>query len=159
MAFYDVYLSADQQPMTLAAIEPKFWQNFCAAVNRPDWLVLHTDVSQQARLNQEIQALFATKTAAEWEALLRHADCCFTLVTPPTKLTDDPHIQARGMAGIDGMGIPWMRGPVRFDDMDDDMPLGQAPGYGSHTREVLKEAGYTEADIATLELSGVVRQG
>jgi alpha-methylacyl-CoA racemase len=159
MAFYDVYLSADQQPMTLAAIEPKFWQNFCAAVNRPDWLPLHTDTSQQAHLKQEIQALFATKTAAEWEALLRHADCCFTLVTPPTKLADDPHIQARGMAGIDGKGIPWMRGPVRFDDMDDDMPLEHAPGYGSHTREVLKEAGYAESDIATLELSGVVRQG
>jgi len=156
MAFYDVYLSSDQQPMTLAAIEPKFWQNFCTAINRPDWLPLHNELSQQDRLKQEMQTLFATQTAAEWDALLRHADCCFTLITPPTQLADDPHIQARGMAGLDENGIPWMRSPVRLGD---DSPLGYAPGYGSHTRAVLTEAGYSDGEIATFEQSGIVRQG
>lgn len=156
MAFYEVYFSADQQPMTLAAIEPKFWQNFCSAVNRPEWVALHTDISQQPYLKQEMQTLFATRTAAEWNTLLRHVDCCFTLVTPPAQLADDPHVQARGMAGVDQKGIPWMRSPMRLGNP---VELGHAPGYGSHTRSVLVEAGFTDDEIVALEQIGVVRQG
>ncbi len=155
MAFYNVYQSADDLPMALAALEPKFWHNFCTAVNRPDWLALHTDESQQERLKQEIAALFATQSAAAWSDLLSGADCCFTLVTPPNQLMNDPQIQARGMAGIDAQGIPWMRSPVRVSG--EQAAVGHAPGYGEHTRMVLTEAGYTAEEIADLVQKEIIK--
>ncbi len=154
-AFYDVYWSSDEKPMSLAPIEPKFWHNFCTAVTRPDWIEAHLNWQEQPRLKSEMQALFSTKTAAEWDVLLRDADCCFTLITPPEKLADDPHLQARHMAGISPDGTPWMRSPLHFQS--ETAPIGTAPGYGEHTRDVLTEAGYSDAEIATFISANVVK--
>src|SRR5690606_10892426 len=114
LACYEVYHSQDGQALTLAALEPKFWANFCNAVNHPEWIAIHQDSNQQDHLKREIQAMFSTKSAAEWDALLTPVDCCFALVTPPANLIHDPHVQARQAAGLDAQGIPWMRSPVRF---------------------------------------------
>lgn len=155
MAFYNVYLSRDGVSLALAAIEAKFWQNFCTAVGHPEWIPVHQDYTEQERLKAELAALFATKTAAEWDALLRHADCCFTPVIAPEKLTDDPQIQARGMAGIGEGGLPWMRSPVHIGDATP--VIGTAPGYGEHTRQVLAEAGYSREEITALENTGIIK--
>ncbi len=148
-AFYRVYKSADDQPLALAPIEPKFWENFCRAVGREDWLPHHLNPEKQAWLAEEIGALFRTRTAQEWHDLLYHADCCFTRITPPEALLDDPQVRARGMAGLDERGIPWMRTPVRFGAGHDGPPR-PAPGYGEHTAQVLGEAGFTPQEIAAL---------
>jgi alpha-methylacyl-CoA racemase len=153
MAFYEVYTSSDGEPLALAAIEPKFWQNFCNTVGHPEWIAPHQDMTQQDELKRQISAMFATKTAAEWDALLRDADCCFTRITPSAKLADDPHIMQRGMAGVDAAGLPWMRSPVRLTS--DDFHVGRAPGYGEHTRAVLSEAGFTDVEIEDLFAKGV----
>jgi len=153
MAFYQVYACADGEKLAFAPIEPKFWANFCQAVGRPDWLALHTDPTQQAFLKRELAALFATRGADEWMALLGPADCCVTRITPTEKLADDPQVQARGMARLESDGVPFMRSPLR---------LGQTPAYepapqqGQHTREVLEAAGYSAAELEDLFAHGIV---
>ncbi|MCU0514275.1 MAG: CoA transferase [Anaerolineae bacterium] len=155
MACYAVYFSADEQPLALAPIEPKFWHNFCAAVQRPDWLPLHQDLAAQARLKAEIQALFATHTAAEWDARLGGADCCFTRIVPPARVADDPQVQARGLAGVGDDGVPWLRSPVHLGP--DKPPLIPAPQPGEHTRQVLAGLGYSPAALDALAAAGVIR--
>jgi alpha-methylacyl-CoA racemase len=154
LACYEVYYSQDEQPMTLAALEPKFWANFCAAVERPAWLELHQDRAQQEQLKRAVQALFRTKTAAAWNALLADADCCFTLVTAPENVIHDPQVQARQAAGVHPDGSPWLRSPVRFNS--DPFTMGSAPAYGEHTDIILAEAGYTADEIAQLHAVGAV---
>jgi alpha-methylacyl-CoA racemase len=154
LACYEVYHSQDEQPMTLAALEPKFWANFCNTVEHPEWITIHQDPEKQAYLKSEIQAMFSTKTAAEWNTLLADADCCFTLVTAPEDVIHDPQVQARQAAGIGADGIPWMRSPVRF--RSDEFTIGAVPGYGEHTTAILTEAGYSENEIARLHASGAV---
>ena len=154
-ACYKVYRSADGQPLALAAIEPKFWANFCLAIEKPAWIELHTVRHQQPALIDAVAALFKTKTAAEWAALLEGADCCFTPVISPAELLDDPQIQARGMIGVNEDGVPWMRSPIRLSG--DALDLGGAPEYGEHTRAILANIGYKDHDIDRLVEAGVIR--
>ncbi len=42
-AFYNMYRSGDNRILTLGAIEKKFWAEFWAALQRPDWTVRHDD--------------------------------------------------------------------------------------------------------------------
>ena len=37
-AFYQIYATADGRFVTLSPLEPKFWDNFCNAVGRPEWI-------------------------------------------------------------------------------------------------------------------------
>ena len=99
-ASYRVYASADDQPLTLAAIEPKFWANFCRAVDKSEWIAQHGDKTQQPALIEAVAALFKTKTAAAWAELLDAADCCFSRVISPDQLLDDPQVRARDMVGM-----------------------------------------------------------
>jgi crotonobetainyl-CoA:carnitine CoA-transferase CaiB-like acyl-CoA transferase len=157
LACYNIYTTADGRQVSLAALEPKFWANFANAVGRSDWLQgNYQDPERQAALKQEVSALFARKTADEWQALLGDADCCFALVNPPEAIADDPHIQARGMLGVGEDGAVWMRSPVRLDG--EEFQIGRVPGYGEHTREILCEAGYSDTEIDELCAAGVVRQ-
>ncbi|MDQ7033911.1 MAG: CaiB/BaiF CoA-transferase family protein [Anaerolineae bacterium] len=154
LACYEVYYSQDVQPMTLAALEPKFWANFCHTVERPEWLEIHHDPQKQTQLKSAIQVMFRTKTAEEWNDLLANADCCFTLVTAPEDVIHDAQVKARQAAGISENGIPWMRSPARF--RSDEFSIGDVPEYGEHTTAILSEAGYSDEDIAQLQASGAV---
>ncbi len=116
-AFYRVYACADGH-VTLGAIEPKFWVNFCEAVGRPDWIARQGESLPQTALTGELAALFATRGRAEWEALLGPVDCCFAVVLSPDEMQGHPQLAARGLLGrlparIDGVQPP-MRPPVAF---------------------------------------------
>jgi alpha-methylacyl-CoA racemase len=96
-ACYQVYRAADGGFVTLAAIEEKFWRNFCEAVGRPDLVARQWEKMPQQKLVADLAAIFATKDAAAWEASLGHVDCCFGLVVEPRDVPRHPQIAARGM--------------------------------------------------------------
>ena len=155
-ACYRVYWTADDQPVALGAIEPKFWSNFCQAVDRRDWTAKqHTRPSQPALID-EVAALFKSRTADAWAALLDEADCCFSRVVSPAELLDEPQVQARGMVGVDADGLAWMRSPIRLGATEHD--LAPAPAQSQHTAKVLTDLGYTSTEIERLLERGVIRQ-
>lgn len=155
-AYYRVYTAKDNQPMALGTIESKFWANFCHAVGKPEWIENYTAPERQPSLIQDLTTLFKTKTADEWGELLNNADCCFTLITPPYDLPNDPHIQARGMVGVTDEGVPWMRSPIRLSD--DRIDLRPAPDYGADTYAILLEIGYTDDELTQLNHDGIIKQ-
>lgn len=154
-AFYRIYRARDGKTVSLAAMEPKFWGNFCTAVERPDLIADYILPERQKYLRAELEELFALKTADEWATHLKDVDCCFALVNPPEALGNDPHVQARGLVGRGADNSLWMRTPLRIDGMD--FAPGSVPGYGEHTRAALQEAGYTAAEIDVLVSKGVVK--
>jgi alpha-methylacyl-CoA racemase len=156
-ACYNIYRTRDQKTVSLAALEPKFWGNFCTAVERPDLIADYLSPERQPYLRAELRQIFALKNLDEWQAILEPADCCFAVVNPPGTLADDPHVKARGMAGIDAVGTPWMRSPIRMDE-DEAFAPGRVPGYGEHTRVILHEAGYGAAEIEAFFAAGIVKE-
>lgn len=157
LACYNTYSTRDGQYVALGALEPKFWANFCNAVGRPDLIEHHINPARQEYLRVELGGMFSMRTAAEWDALLGSADCCFSLVNSPDAIANDPHFKAREMLGVFADGTPWMRSPVRLSDSKPQIS-SDVPNYGQHTRAVLENAGYSPAEVDELLAAGVVAQ-
>lgn len=71
VACYAIYETADGRHLTVAALEPRFWQNLCDLLDRPDLI----DRAFEPRL-PELAELFRTRTQRAWLALLEGKDTC-----------------------------------------------------------------------------------
>jgi alpha-methylacyl-CoA racemase len=86
VACYGVYRTADGRLLAVGALEAKFWTALCDAAGRPDWAARHWtrgEAPGSARAlatRDELAALLATRTLAEWMAVFEPADCCVTPV-------------------------------------------------------------------------------
>ena len=104
-------------------------------------------------------ALIATRPTAEWIDLLEAAQIPCARVIPLTALESDPHLVATDFfTRIDTPAGPlrYPGVPVLFDG--ERPPVSAPPHLGEHTRAVLGEAGFSEADIAALLASRAARQ-
>lgn len=112
LASYDTYRCADAQWLAVAPIEPKFFATLCAALDRPDLAELQFDPQAQPQLRDELERIFATRTAAEWEQLLVGDDgggCCVVRVERRDGVPRHPQLQARGALGrLPGSERHWM---------------------------------------------------
>jgi crotonobetainyl-CoA:carnitine CoA-transferase CaiB-like acyl-CoA transferase len=151
MACYGVYRTRDDRYLAVGALEPKFWVALNAAVGRPPNVgELMSPPAEQARVRDELAAIFASRNADEWTAVFAKVDCCVELVTEVDELTEHPLHRAREVFfTIDGgAGI----GPLRQLRT----PLGTPrtprppPRQGEHSRDVLAEYGFSDAEIAAL---------
>jgi alpha-methylacyl-CoA racemase len=71
VACYRIYETADGRHLTVAALEPKFWRNLCALLERPDLV----DRAFEPEL-PELAALIRERTLKEWRTLLEGKDTC-----------------------------------------------------------------------------------
>ncbi len=94
-ARYRTYLTQDGATIALGAVEPKFWQRFCIAAERPDWIDRIDDALPQTQLQGELESLFSQLTLAQCEQRFASAECCFNQVLNLAQATATPHIQTR----------------------------------------------------------------
>src|SRR5882762_1197630 len=75
--FYSVYETSDGKFMTLGALEPKFWANFCRKVGRSELIERQFDSGENREsLFDEVRSVFKSRSQSEWIGLMRDADCC-----------------------------------------------------------------------------------
>lgn len=83
---YNLYATADDRHLAVAALEFKFWAAACAVFDRPDWVLRHWQRGllpgspESAALRGEVAQLVATRTLADWSARFERADACVTPV-------------------------------------------------------------------------------
>jgi crotonobetainyl-CoA:carnitine CoA-transferase CaiB-like acyl-CoA transferase len=156
-ACYGTYRTRDGRFVALAALEPKFFSAFCAAVGRPELADRQLD-DAGAGPRAELEAIFAARTFAEWRAFADAHDVCLAPVLEGDEPRADPHLAARGafveVPGWDGATLPAVATPVRVRGVA--APLRSAPRLGEHSDEVLRAAGLAAAEIAALRAAGVV---
>lgn len=155
--YYRVYQTHDGKSVALAALEEKFWANFCHAIERPDLIEQHQRADRFAYLQTELTELFLTRSADAWAALLLPADCCFSVVADPEAIADHPHYQSRQMLGRAANGIPWLRSPIRISESEPSLDL-HSPDYGAHTRPILRSLGYHDTAIDQFRDADIVRE-
>ena len=152
-ARYHFYETSDQRFVLFCGIEPKFWKNFCAAVDRPDLAGLGiagaaVDFAKgEVELAHTLQEIFHTRTQREWiDIALRH-DIALGPAHRLDDLLDDPHLRAReiivehdhphaGPVTLVGWAAPVADQPFEITH--------PAPLLGEHTAEVLSELGLAD---------------
>lgn len=78
---YYIYETKDGRYMSLAALEKKFWKNFCLAAGKTEWINYHHSPARKENpVFQEIVQWFKTKTLPEWIEFSQTVDCCLTPV-------------------------------------------------------------------------------
>ena len=150
---FNVYETADGRYVSIAPIEPHLWGNFCRAVGREEWQPRQWD----ADLIPEVQALFRTRTLAEWVALADEVDMCLEPVLDYEETLQHPQIRHRGLVLEDDEGRPaGIASPFPFVPRRERPP---APALGEHSAEIMRGLGYKEEDIRALAARGVVGLG
>ena len=151
---YNIYETKDGRHMALSALEPKFYQAFCRAVERPDLLEHHLDPAVEGGPGfEKMQVLFKSYTFEEWKRMLAGADCCAEPILHLEEIPDTPLAKDRGWFGptrLDGCEEPVSLPCLPDVFGEGNAPGGAVPGQGEHTREVLEEAGCSEERIRAI---------
>ena len=146
---YRPYRCADGW-ITVGALEPKFWQAFCAGVGREDLVPRQFD-PPGSEAHAEVEAIARSRTRAEWDAFATEHDCCVEPVLELDEALRSDLVRERGMvAELDqhGVAVPLLAPPVKLSRTPADANRGPAPALGEHTEEVLREAGIEPPAVA-----------
>jgi alpha-methylacyl-CoA racemase len=151
--FYGVYPTSDGHHIAIGAIEARFFRELMQRLGIAHDHPQHDPAGWPA-LRAKLAATFATKTRAEWVALLEGTDACFAPVLALEEARAHPHLVARGtFVEVDGIAQP---APApRFSRSTPDLPRPPALP-GQHSDAILAELGYDEAEVAALRDAGVV---
>lgn len=108
---YNVYQTKDGEWMALGALEVKFWNNFCQAIDKLDWQRDgFWDLSIHVFSMDDVKVLFQTKTQAEWVEWSKGKDICLSPVVKIADVEKDLHLKARGYFEYQkGIFIPWIK--------------------------------------------------
>lgn len=152
-----VWQCADGEWLCTTDMEPRYWQRFCAAVNRPQYAHQQFDTAAHPSIEADLKAMFRTRDRAGWLALLEPADTQVMPVLLPGEALRHPHAQARGMrvaleVGQDG--IEQVGTPFRLIGADLPPPVPASLPGADHDA-ILAELGFDTEACARLERAGI----
>ncbi|MBX3182569.1 MAG: CoA transferase [Polyangiaceae bacterium] len=156
LAIYRTYATKDGGAVAFGGLEPKFFQAFFAAVGLPARAEVVLPGPHQAAIQQELTALFASRTRDEWAAFNEEHDVCLEPVLRPDELLADAQLMARrAFIQVETPSGPMTQlgTPVTPPDLQP----SPAPSPGQHTSDILREAGFSDAEIEALKSSRAVR--
>ena len=143
------------------------WEGICDALGHPEWkadpryLTNDDRMRNVAVLVDEMNAVLATKTRAEWFTILDAAGVPAGPVHTIGEALSHPQTEARGMVAevehpVNGR-YKTLGCPIHLSKTPAAVSL-PAPLLGEHTRGILREAGYADAEIDSLIAEGAVAQ-
>jgi crotonobetainyl-CoA:carnitine CoA-transferase CaiB-like acyl-CoA transferase len=150
-ACYHVYETKDGRYMSLGALEPKFWENFCKAVGREELISKqYLEGEERLRLIEEVQRLFKSKTQKDWVEFLKNADACCEPILNFGEVFQHPHVLHRKMVKEVEHPVEGKTGqignPIKSSQYSFEIRTSP-PRWGEHTMEVLRAIGYSEKEI------------
>jgi alpha-methylacyl-CoA racemase len=157
-ACYDVYRCADDRWVAVGAIEPHFFANLCRALGCEQWIAHQTDDAVQDEIRSAFRAAFATKPRDAWVAELGPADTCVSEVAAVPDVARDEHLRARHVfvtaSRADGPDFEQVGWTLAGADRTQPGPAVRPPDF-TDTDAVLREVGYSAAEIAAMREEGV----
>ncbi|MEA2486766.1 MAG: hypothetical protein QOF16_420 [Actinomycetota bacterium] len=156
---YRVYPAADGW-LAVGALEPQFWAALCGALDRNDLLGDGFAVGERRdQVIAELEALFSSRTRAEWMETLAEVDACVAPVNDFAEAFADEQVNERHMVvEAPVAGVPWnhVGNPIKISGEDGPLVRREPPRLGEHTAEILGSIGITADEFEELQTLGVV---
>ena len=153
---YGIYATLDGRHLAVGALEHKFWRALCEVLERPDLIAGQLATGREGEVvRQQLAAIFAQQTRAQWVERLAAVDCCVTPVLSPDEMLDDPQVRARDMIVTAADGSRQYAPPFRLAGHAFAI-VRAAPAQGEHSAEILREAGFSDEEIGSLADSGAI---
>jgi crotonobetainyl-CoA:carnitine CoA-transferase CaiB-like acyl-CoA transferase len=169
---YDVFTVADGEQIFLAVVSNTQWMTFCEvfaldALKSDERLATNVGrVEARDWLMPILRERLADMSAADITGVFEKSGLPYAPITKPHDLFDDPHLKASG--GLAPINVPAdCSGAAKpITTTTPLLPLtlnGQRPGIrldppslGRDTEMILADLGYSDAQITSLKLDGVV---
>ena len=160
-SFYDYYCTRDGRWLSVGSLEPQFMKAFCEQLERPELAArgLSPRPEDQQALKREIEIEIAKRDLADWQQRFASVDACIEPVLGLAEAVEHPQLKARGVVAEvprEGRGAQrQIACPIRFSEgLEPPRHVGVA--VGAHSVEVLREAGYSDEQIAELKAGKVL---
>ncbi len=167
---------ADAAEVTVGAVTETQWRGFCQEfgledlLNDPELAGMRRLAAGRPRILPRVAEVFRALPKAELMARCEALGLPFAPIARPGELFDDPHLLASGgLLPVDLSGAEAAPGgsPARTDVGLPGLPVSlpgsgrpglrrQPPRVGEHGAEIAREAGLSEADLATLLADGTL---
>jgi crotonobetainyl-CoA:carnitine CoA-transferase CaiB-like acyl-CoA transferase len=152
--------------LCLLIYNDKQWRNFFKLIGRDELFADDPRFATQASRSQHFDDAYAfvadhmrTRTNAEWLAALTEADIPVMPLNSLEDLLNDRHLNETGFfATVEHPSEGTLRSmtvPSRWSESAPG-PQRPAPKLGEHSVEILREAGYSDAEIEALRASRVI---
>jgi crotonobetainyl-CoA:carnitine CoA-transferase CaiB-like acyl-CoA transferase len=161
---YQAFRAADDY-IVVASFNPRMWQDFCRALEHPEWAAdprFHTaDARAENRdlLIGMIHEVMGTRPVKYWEERLRALSVPSTPVNSIDQIVAEEQVAARDMIvqiEVPDAGPIQMAGlPLKFTETPGAVQL-PPPRLGEHTEMVLRRLGYSAARIQELAERAVI---
>ncbi len=153
--FYGVYRTADGQYVSVAPVEKRFYEEMLERIGLSgETLPRQNDPAGWATLRERLAAVFASRTRAEWDAVLEGTDACYAPVLNLREAAAHPHSQARGVY-TQVEGVLQANPAPRFSRTPSAVRHG-APAPGADTAQVLADWGFSPDDIGQMQAGRVI---
>ena len=153
--YYHVYETRDGEHVAIGAIEPQFYALLLKHTGlEGEDLPPQTDRAEWPGMQERLQRIFKTKTRAEWVEIMQETDICFAPVLRMSEALKHPHnVHRESFVEIEGIPQP---GPApRF--LGTPTRVQRPPArVGEHTHQILRDWGFSSAEIAELHRAGAV---
>jgi alpha-methylacyl-CoA racemase len=153
--YYQVYETKDGEYVSVGAIEPQFYALLLKHTGlEGEALPSQTDRTRWPEMHERLKRIFKNKTRAEWTEIMQQTDICFAPVLRMSEALQHPLNRHReSFVEIDG--IPQPAPAPRF--LGTPTRVQRPPArVGEHTGAVLRDWGFSAAEIAELHRSGAV---
>jgi alpha-methylacyl-CoA racemase len=156
--FYNVYETRDGRYVSVAPMEPHFYALLLEKIGLdPDTLPDQYDNARWPELRERFAEVFLTRTRDEWSEILEGTDACYAPVLTLSEARDYSHNRERG-AFLAESGAPELVPTPRLSVTPGEP--GTSPDWpGADTEAVLREAGFTRAELESLQEAGTIPIG
>jgi crotonobetainyl-CoA:carnitine CoA-transferase CaiB-like acyl-CoA transferase len=158
--YLGVWQTKDGKYICTTNLEPQYWENFCRAIGKEEFIPFQHDADKKKMLIATISEIILTRTRDEWVEALTEAGSQVAPVYAADETLRDPQVIHRQMVlevedaalekKVKQLGIP--------------IKLSETPGTirrlaslpGEDTRETMESLGYSDGEIERLVQEGII---